>query len=97
MFRMLKQDIIVINSKKFAKDLLDGRSNIYSDRPYLATREAYVITLLHRNVQLEFCFLDMAGPSTLVGLHMVMNGAHKGEYFIKPSGLKLLLPFVLFN
>ncbi|KAF8558411.1 cytochrome P450 [Imleria badia] len=41
MFRMLKQDIIVINSKKFAKDLLDGRSNIYSDRPYLATREAY--------------------------------------------------------
>ena len=39
----------------------------------------------------------MAGPSTLAGLHMAMNGAHKGEYFIKPSELKLLLLFAQFN
>lgn len=43
MVRMLRQDIIVINSKKIAKDLLDHRSSIYSDRPYLATKEPYVL------------------------------------------------------
>lgn len=42
MIRVLQQDIIVINSKKIAKDLLDNRSSIYSDRPYLATRDACV-------------------------------------------------------
>ncbi|KAF8123446.1 cytochrome P450 [Boletus edulis] len=41
MIRVLKQDIIVINSEKIAKDLLDHRSNIYSDRPYLATKDPY--------------------------------------------------------
>ncbi|KAF8123441.1 cytochrome P450 [Boletus edulis] len=39
--RVLKQDIIVINSEKIAKDLFEHRSNIYSDRPYLATRDPY--------------------------------------------------------
>ena len=43
MIRIFKQDIIVINSKKAAKDLLDRRSNIYSDRPYLSTRIPCVI------------------------------------------------------
>ncbi|KAG9318131.1 cytochrome P450 [Chiua virens] len=41
MIRVLKQDIIVINSEKIAKDLLERRSRIYSDRPYLATRVPY--------------------------------------------------------
>ncbi|KAG6370812.1 cytochrome P450 [Boletus reticuloceps] len=41
MIRVLKQDIIVINSEKTAKDLLDRRSSIYSDRPYIATRDPY--------------------------------------------------------
>ena len=45
MIRVLNQDIIVINSKKIAKDLLDRRSSIYSDRPYLATRQPCVIAL----------------------------------------------------
>ena len=45
MIRVLKQDIIVISSKKIAKDLLDRRSSIYSDRPYLATRQPCVIAL----------------------------------------------------
>jgi len=41
MIRVLQQDIIVINSEKIAKDLLDRRSRIYSDRPNLATREPW--------------------------------------------------------
>jgi hypothetical protein len=47
MIRVLKQDIIVINSKKVAKDLLDCRSSIYSDRPHLATRDPWVIIFCH--------------------------------------------------
>ncbi|KAF9228731.1 cytochrome P450 [Gyrodon lividus] len=39
--RMLNQDLIVINSEKIAKTLLDGRSSVYSDRPDLATRVPY--------------------------------------------------------
>ncbi|KAN0093351.1 Cytochrome P450 [Tylopilus felleus] len=41
MIRVLKQDIIVISSRKIAKDLLDCWSNIYSDRPHLATRDPF--------------------------------------------------------
>ena len=43
MIRMFKQKIVVISSKKAAKELLERRSNIYSDRPYLSTRIPCVI------------------------------------------------------
>lgn len=43
--RVLKQDIIVINSEKIARDLLDRRSRIYADRPYLASRVPCVVAL----------------------------------------------------
>jgi len=35
--RILDQDMIVINSQHVAEALLDKRSRIYSDRPYLAS------------------------------------------------------------
>ncbi|KIJ66083.1 hypothetical protein HYDPIDRAFT_110226 [Hydnomerulius pinastri MD-312] len=35
--RLFQQDIIVINSEKIAKELLDERSNNYADRPFIAT------------------------------------------------------------
>ncbi|KAF8553325.1 cytochrome P450 [Imleria badia] len=37
--RLLGKDIIIINSEKIAKDLLENRSKNYSDRPYLITNE----------------------------------------------------------
>ncbi|KAF8553335.1 cytochrome P450, partial [Imleria badia] len=37
--RLLGKDIIVINSEKVAKELLEHRSRNYSDRPYLITNE----------------------------------------------------------
>lgn len=37
--RLFGKDIIIINSEKIAKDLLESRSRNYSDRPYLITRE----------------------------------------------------------
>ncbi|KAG6371203.1 cytochrome P450 [Boletus reticuloceps] len=37
--RLLGKDIIIINSEKIAKDLLEIRSKNYSDRPYLITNE----------------------------------------------------------
>ncbi|KAH7927918.1 cytochrome P450 [Leucogyrophana mollusca] len=36
--RFFSQDVVIINSEKIAKDLLDKRSNNYSDRPFLPTR-----------------------------------------------------------
>ncbi|KAF9237855.1 hypothetical protein BU15DRAFT_62877 [Melanogaster broomeanus] len=35
--RLFNQDIIIINSEKIAKDLLEDRSSNYSDRPNLVT------------------------------------------------------------
>ncbi|KAH7925530.1 cytochrome P450 [Leucogyrophana mollusca] len=39
--RFLNQDVIIINSEKIAKELLEKRSNNYSDRPFIATREPF--------------------------------------------------------
>jgi hypothetical protein len=45
--RMLDQEVIIINSQHVAEDLLDKRSRIYSDRPYLATQQPCVFTKFH--------------------------------------------------
>lgn len=37
--RLLGNDIIIINSEKVARELLERRSLNYSDRPYLITNE----------------------------------------------------------
>ena len=40
--RLFGKDIIIINSEKIAKDLLENRSRNYSDRPYMITTEMSV-------------------------------------------------------
>ena len=45
-FRIFGQVIIVLNSIKTTKDLLEGRSDIYSDRPVIPIHEMYVFLLL---------------------------------------------------
>jgi hypothetical protein len=37
--QILDQAVVVINSQHVAEALMDKRSRIYSDRPYLATLE----------------------------------------------------------
>ncbi|KAG2126957.1 cytochrome P450, partial [Suillus clintonianus] len=39
--RLLDQEVVVINSEHVARALLDKRSRIYSDRPYLAMIEPF--------------------------------------------------------
>ncbi|KAG2089751.1 cytochrome P450 [Suillus discolor] len=39
--QILDQEVVVINSQHIAQALLDNRSRIYSDRPYLATLKPY--------------------------------------------------------
>jgi len=39
--RLFGQDNIVINSEDIARDLLEHRSQNYSDRPEIATNEMY--------------------------------------------------------
>ncbi|KAF8557651.1 cytochrome P450 [Imleria badia] len=41
--RIINMDVIVISSARVVRDLLELRSNIYSDRPYFATVEPYGI------------------------------------------------------
>ena len=41
--RLLGKDIIIINSEKVARELLERRSRNYSDRPYLITNELWVL------------------------------------------------------
>ncbi|KAG1857933.1 cytochrome P450 [Suillus tomentosus] len=40
-FRLLGLDFIVVNSEKVARALMDQRSAIYSDRPFIATNELF--------------------------------------------------------
>jgi hypothetical protein len=40
--RVLGQHIIIVSSMQIARDLLEKRSAIYSDRPVLRTNEVYV-------------------------------------------------------
>ncbi|OJA20933.1 hypothetical protein AZE42_06492, partial [Rhizopogon vesiculosus] len=39
--RILDQEVVIINSQHLAQALLDKRSRVYSDRPYLATLEPF--------------------------------------------------------
>ena len=45
--RLLGKDIIIINSEKIAKELLENRSRNYSDRPYLITTEMSASRFFH--------------------------------------------------
>lgn len=37
--RLLGMDVVVLNSRSVATELLEKRSQIYSDRPFIATVE----------------------------------------------------------
>ena len=41
-FRVFGRVIVVLNSVKTSKDLLDRRADVYSDRPVLPSAEMYV-------------------------------------------------------
>ncbi|KAG2087118.1 cytochrome P450 [Suillus discolor] len=43
--RSLDEEMVVVNSQHIAEALLDKRSRIYSDRPYLATLEPYGLSI----------------------------------------------------
>lgn len=44
--RLLNKPVIVINSEEIAKDLFEGRSTIYSDRPQSIVYEPSVISFI---------------------------------------------------
>lgn len=43
---LLGKDFIIITSARVAHELLDQRSTIYSERPYMPANKMYVILLL---------------------------------------------------
>jgi len=52
--RNLDEEMVVINSHHIAEALLDKRSQIYSDRPYLATLEPCVLSAFLYSISLRF-------------------------------------------
>jgi len=51
--RLLDQEVVVLNSQHVAEALLDKRSRIYSDRPYLATLEPCVLLAFFHSISLR--------------------------------------------
>jgi hypothetical protein len=62
--RNLDEEIVVVNSQHIAEALLDKRSRIYSDRPYLATLEPCVPSVFFHSIESEVS-ADMACRLTL--------------------------------
>ncbi|KAI9567602.1 cytochrome P450 [Boletus coccyginus] len=59
--RLFGKDIIIISSEKIAKDLLENRSKIYSDRPYLLTHEMSGVDWVSTPL---FCLTVIVGDCT---------------------------------
>lgn len=61
--RLMGKDIIIINSEKIAKDLLENRSGNYSDRPHYITTEMSVpcfLFMLLSSTHYPRCGLDFS-------------------------------------
>lgn len=52
--RLLGHEVVVINSQHVADALLEKRSRIYSDRPYIATLEPYVLMIFFHIIILGY-------------------------------------------
>jgi hypothetical protein len=59
--RLLGQEVVVINSQHVAEALMDKRSRIYSDRPYIATVEPYVLLVLFHLIIMEYSQVWLVG------------------------------------
>jgi hypothetical protein len=59
--RLLGQEIVVINSQHVAEALLDKRSRIYSDRPYIATLEPCVLLTFFHSIITEYMQVWLVG------------------------------------
>ncbi|KIJ11835.1 hypothetical protein PAXINDRAFT_15289 [Paxillus involutus ATCC 200175] len=73
--RLLDQEFVVLNSQSDAVELLERRSQIYSDRPFIATIETpNVLTGYATDMGSDF-FLDSGATMT--------TGVYAGEYSIR--------------
>lgn len=94
--RLLGMDIVVLNSPSVATDLLEKRSQIYSNRPFIATVDPYVHPSLaywdRPNVQTVTHVNPVMGTIPTLLLHNMANiGGYAAEYSIKRSVLRLPL------
>ncbi|KAI9567596.1 cytochrome P450 [Boletus coccyginus] len=75
--RLLGKDIIILNSEKIAKDLLENRSKFYSDRPYFITA--------------ELCGLDFETPVLPCGDRWRLHRRFFHQTF-RPNAVQRFLP-----
>ena len=90
--RILGIDMIIINSETAARELLDKRSAIYSDRPVLRTNELYVLVIIQfllLNLDL-LMRAELGWLSVLCSFRMAKLCNDTARFTIKSSGLKPL-------
>jgi len=75
--RILDQEAVIINSQDDAETLLEKRSRIYSDRPYLATVVPCVLPELFYSTSPTQ--LDLGGRSYSHSWVMALNGVLTDE------------------
>jgi hypothetical protein len=84
--RILDQEAVIINSQHVAEALLDKRSRIYSDRPYLATVKPYYFPIILLFSQFDVQ-AGLAGRAILDSRGIMMNGV-----FVDASSTKRSVP-----
>ena len=73
--RLFGQDIIILNSEKIAKDLLENRSKNYSGRPYLFTSDMWGLLRLVVTLRVSFLALGVDWISFPCFCPMAIDGA----------------------
>ena len=68
-----------------AVELLEKRSNNYSDRPYIPMVNLYVQLWMQQNVPTSFGISESVGLSLQHSSHMVTIGTNTAVYFNKHS------------
>ena len=66
--RILDQEVIVINSQDIGQALLEKRSGVYADRPYLATLQPCVPLILFCSISLKFGQVWLVLQHSIYGL-----------------------------
>jgi hypothetical protein len=81
--KLLDMDMIVLNSEEVTNGLLEGRSRIYSDRPYMATIDLCLIFVFNKYInQLTICYLYSFGRewTTSPARYEAMHTTHRRLY-----------------
>jgi hypothetical protein len=83
--QLFGQDNIIINSERVARDILENRSQNYSDRPEIATNELYEYSNFQVFLLPSIESLDLASTTLPPLCDTVADGGFSAKFFTSPS------------